>query len=517
MRREMHGARARGASVVVFHICSVGQVQFMAPIYREFKSRQVNAVCYLACDYDLGRVPLDMDIPASNIITSAVVEQMLGIDIFLQAEIYGRGPKGATRVFVGHGQPNKITNWSHENLKSFDYYFLYGQLTREMFEVIMADRPESTKHIKLANVGYPKLDDQVNGRYHREETLRQVGLDPSRRTVLYAPAWDPGGSLQTHGTRVVQEILEAADVNVMAKLHPCSLEPPGSPHYQWYTGGVNWLAEFRKLETNPRFRFVDAWLVNPILAATDVMVTDFSGVALEFMLLDRPVIYIDCPEFYEKTLPSWNCDPETAKNDDRFNAGRNAGRVIGNLSELGGAIRHGLEHPEELSDKRKALMKRFLYNPGQGAKTTVDVVLKLLKVRRAHPGENKAEETPESLVNSRAAAEKAMATLAEARVKIEAGDWMGGLAGLDGVAGKLSGAKGLALIRALCLERLGRKEDAVHAAAEELQIDPEEPRAIALLSRYPELTRNISESLPPTTIALIKTLSTTAIQTKKNS
>ena len=381
IRLQMEIEKSLGRRIIVFHICSLGQIQFIAPIHREILRRKLPFACFLACDYDIRSHTVGMDISPSRFMTTATAQQMELTDIFLQAEIWARGPEHAFRIFVGHGQPNKWTYWSNDNLKSFDFYFLYGELERSMFQVIMQSNVESTKHIKLFNIGYPKLDDQIQGKFDRETILRELNLDPAKKTVIYAPAWDPGGSLRTLGTGVVAKLLEIADINIIAKLHPASLEPPDSPSFEFYTGGVNWLEEFRKLESNPRFRYVNEYLINSLLFASDLMVTDFSGVALEFMTLDRPVIYLDCPEFYEKTLVGWGNDPEVSKNDERFNAGRNTGLLARDLGELPGQVKRALNDPAELSQQRKRLVDRFLYNPGRGSAASVDALEQILDIR----------------------------------------------------------------------------------------------------------------------------------------
>ncbi len=380
---QMEKDKIQGNRVVIFHICSLGQIQFIAPIHQEMLRRNLSVSCWLSCDYRLKEKAEGLDIPFSRYLTGSIAERMLHADIFLQTEIYGRGPRNALRIFIGHGQPNKWTNWSEENLKAFDLYFLYGELERSMFEVIMQSQPESTRHIKLFNIGYPKLDDQIQGKYNREEVLEKLGLDPRRKTVIYAPAWDPGGALRTLGTLVPQLLLKSGEINVIVKLHPASLEPPYSPTYQFYTGGVDWLSVFSALEVNPRFKYVNDYLINPLLAASDLLVTDFSGAALEFMCLDRPVVYIHCPEFYEKTLVQWGNDPDVSLHDERFNAGRNAGLVAYRPEKLLSAVRRSLADPTELSDRRRRLVSKFIYNPGYGSRATVDKVLELLDIRPA--------------------------------------------------------------------------------------------------------------------------------------
>lgn len=371
--------KLHGNKIIIFQISSVRQIQFFLPIYLELKKRKNKIVFYLACDYSIpNKIITELDLPRLHFILSSVAKYLYFTDIFLQTEIHGRGPSTAKRIFIGHGQPNKITNWSDENLRSFDYYFLYGDLERSMFEFIMKDKPEKTKHIKLMKVGYPKLDAQINRFYERKKIMNNLGLNPNLKTVIYAPAWDPGGSLRLYGIQVVKELLEIENINVIIKLHPVSLEPRNSPNFEFYTGGKDWKIEFQKFNHYQNFRYIDDDLVNPYLEISDVMVTDFSGVSLEFMVLDRPVIYIDCPEFYNKTLVEWKCDPDISKNDERFNAGRNTGIVIYHLNEIKKAVIDSLHEPNKLSSKRKALMKRFLYNSGHASQVAADTIIHLL-------------------------------------------------------------------------------------------------------------------------------------------
>jgi hypothetical protein len=374
--------RSTGKQIVYFHISSPGQMQFSLPIYRELLQRDCPVSCYLTTDYQMPDVEQAFGLCDEKCILAEFVTQLKGVDLFLQPEIHGRGPKDATRVMIGHGQPNKHTNWAEENLRAFDVYFLYGPLLREMFEQICEEKPEATKHIRLLNTGYPKLDEQITGKIDQKSVLEKLGLPTSNRTVIYAPAWDPGGSLREFGMDVVETLLDLPDTNLLVKLHPVSLEPVNSQHFEFYTGGVEWEKVFKKLESeHPNFRYINEWVINPYLVASDLMVTDFSGVALEYMTLDRPVIYLECPKFYQETLVTWKNDPHLAKTDDRFNAGRNYGTVANHVNELAELVKKELASPCEKSQLRSEFIKKFLYNPGNASKKTVDAIIELLEER----------------------------------------------------------------------------------------------------------------------------------------
>jgi CDP-glycerol glycerophosphotransferase (TagB/SpsB family) len=364
--------------IIVFHISNPGQIDFVVPILNELRKRASNIRYYLASSYLIKKKSPKLGISLHRYFPGDYSKYLFLIDIFMQTEIYARGPRKAKRIFIGHGQPNKWTTWSKDNLSAFDFYFLNGPLERSMFEEILKEHPNIGERIKLIDVGYPKLDDQINGLYDKNSILSNISLNPEYPTVLYTPAWDPGGSLREKGLKIVETILTVENINLIVKLHPASLESFDSVNYEFYTGGINWAKEFDKFRSYPNFHFYTDTLVNPVLFVSDLMVTDFSGVALEFMLQDKPVIYIDCPEFYEKTLVEWGNDPIKSKYDRRFNAGRHAGEIVYDLNEIPFLIVSSLENPDLLSRKRKLMMEEFLYNPGAGSRVAVDEILKLM-------------------------------------------------------------------------------------------------------------------------------------------
>ena len=370
--------KIRQNKIIVMHLDTPGFVQFLKPIYNEIVQRKIPVALFISCGQKIEKVSEIFHIMTSRIFPGSLTRYLFLTDLYIQPEIYDRGPKSAIRVMVGHGQPNKATSWTAENLSSFDAYFLYGPLLREMFDKIIEDEPEATEHIELFNVGYPKNDDLHNVRFSRDLILRENNLDPKKATILFAPAWDPGGALRTYGTTLIDALLSIQDTNVIVKLHPVSLEPGSSSKYEFYTGGKDWIKVMQSYEALPNFFHFKDYNINPMLAASDILVTDFSGVALEFMTQDKPVIYVDCPEFYNNTLVKWGQDPHLAKHDDRFNAGRNAGVIVHNLTELTEKVKQQLKHPGENSQKRQRITSRLLYNPGRGTKVAVDTIEYLL-------------------------------------------------------------------------------------------------------------------------------------------
>jgi CDP-Glycerol:Poly(glycerophosphate) glycerophosphotransferase len=382
--RSMAGDRLSGRRVVILFVEEPGFVQFMAPIVVELKEMAPEVLSfYIATSYAENEVDLTpFGLQDALRFDPELAPLLLPASVFLSASVYGMGPPTAVRINISHNQPTKFEAYPKEYVRNYDAHFMTGPLHREQYEHMFELHGLDTSRYRLLDVGYPKSDALLQGRYDRRKVLGDLRLRTDRQTVLYAPAWDPGGSLRSFGECVVEGLLSIPDLNVIVKLHPVSHTPPSSPNFEFYTGGVNWAARFRKYESNPRFRHVTDFRVDPLLLVSDVMVTDFSSVALEFIVLDRPVIYLDCPEYFANTLkmPGYITDPDYAKNDPRANAGRHLGVVVEDVANLATAVRDCLSFPARNSAARRELAAKLLYNPARGAAVAARTVLELMGI-----------------------------------------------------------------------------------------------------------------------------------------
>lgn len=372
--------RVRNKKVVVFYMQITGQVIYVAPLIEEL-SRREHISCYLAYGGGVtGKVSPLSNISSSKMVDMKVCKYAHNVDAFISPDQWEAGPSSARlKICIFHGQPTKGNTFLPENISLFNNLFLLGPLQRSLYEKFALEYPDIAINIQAHNIGYPKTDKELQRIVNRVKVLESLGLNPMNKTVIYAPAWDPGCSLRMYGVNVIKNLLEIPAINVIVKLHPATLEPRNSPKYEFYTGGIDWIEQITHIEKiNPRLRYVNEPDTSLYLGACDVMVTDFSGVAFDFMFLDRPVVYIDCPEFFEVTLKQYGSDPDLAKNDDRFNAGRNYGDVIYCLSDIEKVVNNALNNPYELSAKRKIFTDSLLYNPGCSTKIAAETVCELL-------------------------------------------------------------------------------------------------------------------------------------------
>jgi hypothetical protein len=382
---KMRKDKLFGKKVVILDIEELSFIPHFLPLYRALQKRTNKISYYIATHYTGDKSFDEFGINESKQFPVAMSRTLTNADAFISAHIYGVGSPESYRIHINHNQPVKYQSYQKRDFINFNAHFLTSPLHREQTEDTIKNYGLEDMNIELFDVGYSKSDALINGEYDRNKVLNELGLSPLKKTVLYAPSWDEGLSLRTFGKKIIAALLENEETNVIVKLHPISYCAPDGPNYLFYTGGINWINELSEFESKENFRHVPMMNIDPMLSAADVMVTDVSSVALEFIILDKPVIYIDCPEFFEKTLSKvyggfGETTAELVKNDPKANAGRHTGIVVEEIDELSSAVKRCLEKPEEFSQKRKELAKKLSYNPGSAGEVAADTIMKILKI-----------------------------------------------------------------------------------------------------------------------------------------
>jgi len=217
-------------------------------------------------------------------------------------------------------------------------------------------------------VGYPKVDALANGRYDAADVHGKLQLEMHRRTAMYAPSWSPASSLHLAGEAIVESLV-AAGFNVVVKLHDRSLDASEAA----LGGGVDWRARFARIHVPGRIAFVETADASPLLAASDVVVTDHSSIGFEFLLLDRPLLVFDAPDLTRAA----QLDPAAVA---RL---RSAARVVRDAGAVGAAAADEIDHPERLSDVRRAVARDTFYEPGTATERALAVVYEMLDLPAA--------------------------------------------------------------------------------------------------------------------------------------
>ncbi|MFN2562344.1 MAG: CDP-glycerol glycerophosphotransferase family protein [Jatrophihabitans sp.] len=194
-------------------------------------------------------------------------------------------------------------------------------------------------------VGFPKTDQLLDGTLDRQATLAELGLTGERPIVLYAPTGARQNSLETFGEELIKSMAGSGEYDFIVKPHD---HPKAS---------INWVERLAPLE-NEHLRVLRAADAMPALHACDLLISDASSIANEYLLLDRPLVYLDVPELLAAA----------ANEDDRLDLdtwGRKGGVVAGDVHSAQQAIAAGLSDPQAQSDIRRAIAADLFYNPGR--------------------------------------------------------------------------------------------------------------------------------------------------------
>ncbi len=219
-------------------------------------------------------------------------------------------------------------------------------------------------------VGFPKLDALVNGQIDAAAVRAGLGLDSCHRTALYAPTWSAASSLNMAGETIVAS-LAASGFNVIVKPHDLSFDLG-----EKYSGGINWRERLRAIERPGRIVVAQDADSSPLMAASDVLVTDHSSIGFEFCLLDRPILVIDAPDL-----------PRVARiNPERIALLRSAARVVHDPSAIGSAATEELADPTHRAAARAAICHASFFEPGTATERAVGVAYGLLKLAPQHVG-----------------------------------------------------------------------------------------------------------------------------------
>lgn len=260
-------------------------------------------------------------------------------------------PRTVTRtVQIFHGVSFKNLAVRDKALR-FDLLCLPGRYHAEQYRERGLVRAAGSRCLLT---GFPKSDQIVAGGFDRAALLREHGLDPSLPTALLAPTGDKDNALDTWGERLVAAIGESGRFNLLVKPHD-------HPKRE-----VDWQERLRPLEGD-RVRLVRSWDVVPYLKVADVLVTDASSVAVEYTLLDRPIVFVDVPTLFARV-------EERSEAMDLTTYGRKIGVVAETPADVVAAIADSLAHPDREAPIRRRMSEHVFHRPGTAAARVADVV-----------------------------------------------------------------------------------------------------------------------------------------------
>jgi len=288
---------------------------------------------------------------------SAIKEHMLQshVQVIVYPDYHLRYFKdlaGVKHVQVFHGISDKKYDYQNEVLE-YDLFFIPGKEAYNRYE-----QRGLLKRGTGVLIGCPKMDRVFRGELQRDEMLRKLGLDPSNKTVLYAPTWvdkETNSSWKKFRCAFLHEKPE--NINIIVKLHP------NLTRYRKDEVDI-FRSELLRFE-NTRFFDLLPDIV-PLMAASDVLIGDVSSVTREYLAFQRPFIFLSNKPSWiwnRKKISLWEC-----------------GKVVRKPANIWSTVMETLLHPDKYMNSIHDRFIRTFFKPdGNASKRATNAMLSLIE------------------------------------------------------------------------------------------------------------------------------------------
>lgn len=207
-----------------------------------------------------------------------------GLDIYQ----WKRSPDVDWYVHILHA-PTEVVTYRMFGLDYYDAVLLSGDYQARDIRNLESMRQLPEK--ELVQIGIPYMDEMA------ARLAQDPPLPPHPRTVLLAPSWGKSAILSVYGGNIIQTLLDTG-YHVIVRPHPQSF----TSEKELLEGLMKQYPASEQLEWN---RDTDNY---EVLRRSDIMISDFSGVAFDFSLVyDKPIIYTD-PSFNLDVYDAWWLD-----------------------------------------------------------------------------------------------------------------------------------------------------------------------------------------------------------------
>lgn len=174
-----------------------------------------------------------------------------------------RIPGIKVQIFHGLG----VEKSSHYKIRHFfDIYCTSGPFTSEKFKKLQKKK----KYFLVKETGWPKVDHIIN--YPKNDLRDKFNIPKDKKVILFAPTHSRKMQSAESLLPIIPDIINEDEI---------------------------WFFKFHELmnkeirdsiEGSHNIKIIDDYDITPYLHFADVLITDTSSVAYEFMILDKPIV-----------------------------------------------------------------------------------------------------------------------------------------------------------------------------------------------------------------------------------
>jgi CDP-glycerol glycerophosphotransferase len=201
-------------------------------------------------------------------------------------QIYANTWHGVPLKFMGYDadpRPSSVANSQHNFIQA-THIFMAGDYAAD--KTVKPYGAFDHTCPKIVQTGSPRVDLTLSA--NGDAVKQRLGLAPGRKLILYAPTW----------RGMIDDINKDAD-DLRAAMK--AIAAAAGPQFEVAVSAHNFVRA-QVTKDAPEIRQVpDNIDVNEVLAAADVLVSDYSSIIVDYLVLDRPVVlYVPDREQYEK-------------------------------------------------------------------------------------------------------------------------------------------------------------------------------------------------------------------------
>ncbi len=184
-------------------------------------------------------------------------------------------------VYIFHAMLSTHLVYQKGAFDHYDTIFCVGNYQIE--EIRSAEKIYNLKPKRLIQFGYNHLDNLIEKYSNKENSLFN---NKKLVQVLIAPGWGKNGIFETIVKEII-DILLKSRFKVILRPHPITQKKSKKK--------ISYLN--KKFSSNPNFTLEQDITNFDSFSQSDVMISDWSGVALEFAFtFERPILYVDVPK-----------------------------------------------------------------------------------------------------------------------------------------------------------------------------------------------------------------------------
>lgn len=271
------------------------------------------------------------------------------------------------RVQVWHGIPFKGFAGNKQTQAMFNEYNLHPVSSQWLADYYINGIGVNSE--KVSVTGYPRSDDLINAIHDRKTVLQDLKLDTDKKTLLYAPTWaqDSGKPKPLFPWGNDEEFMKEFITFVEKNNLQCIIRT--HPNWNGMTPILqSLLSDSKNLIFNSVKNEPDT---NKILAATDTCMTDYSSIVNDFIVLNRPIIFLE-PE------------AELFEHGFALKPNERAGIIARDKQSMFDAILSSVEHPNEYEQQRKVISDKIHFQlDGHASNRTLNEIEQ--RVLKLHP------------------------------------------------------------------------------------------------------------------------------------